>query len=265
MSGPPPRELAGFCLDCFLLARHAAPGHAGRPDGRAWEQTVSELLWRPGLPRRQHAGTIGLFGAEPASGAGHEVDGAGHGARAAIWIEAKARATLAKSDIAVFDMKCADFYRAAARHNPAATAAGRWWPVFVSSEPAGESVRRLCMSLGIVFCDPHSVALPVLLRVAAHPEADMHLPEVILAEAVRLFERPCRSMQERWQVSESGRSIVVALDGDPTAAMIADALYVQDELTCDLLDYFDLEEPGLLERRAIDLVLRFDRRARAAA
>jgi hypothetical protein len=265
VTATPPRELVGFCLDCFLLARHAPPGPTGRPDGRAWERAVSGLLWRPGLPRRQHAGTIGLFGAGSASGAGHEIDGAGHGARVGIWIEAKARAAVGKSDIAVFDMKCADLYRGAAHHNPDATRADAWWPLFVTSEPASEPVRRLCMSLGIVLCDPLRIPLPVLLRVAGNPEGDMHLPETMLAEAVRLFERPCSSMQERWQISNDGRSLVLALDGDPEATALADALYVQDTLTEDLLDYFDLEAPGQLEHRADELALRLARHARAAA
>jgi len=121
-----PPQLAGLCLDCFLLARYSPPSEVKRPDGRAWEQAVSSLLWRPGVHRRQHAGTIGLFGARSASGAGHEFDGAGHGPLVGIWIEAKARASIEKADIAVFDMKCADLYRSAAVQNPDATRAASW-------------------------------------------------------------------------------------------------------------------------------------------
>jgi len=260
----PPRELTGFCRDCFLLAREAPPGQAGRPDGRAWEQAVSGLLWRPGLSRRQHAGTVGLFGASGASGAGHEFDGAGHGPGAGIWIEAKARAALSKGDVAVFDMKCADLYKAAARHNADGTRDAAWWPVFVSSEPAPEPVRRLCLSLGIVLCDPKRLPVPVLLRAAAHPEADMDLPETLLAEAVRLFEPTCRPMQARWRIAEDGRSLILALDEELNATALGDALYVQDELTEEVLDYFDRELPGRLESRAADLALQLDRRARAA-
>lgn len=259
-----PPDLAGFCLDCFLLARYAPPGTAGRPDGRAWEQAVGSLLWRPGIHRRQHAGTIGLFGAGSASGAGHEIDGAGHGPSTGIWVEAKARSTVDKTDVAVFDMKCADLYKAAARHNPDATRSATWWPLVVSSEPVGEPVRRLCMSLGIVLCDPQRVPLPVLLRAAGNPDADMHLPETLLTETVRLFESPCRPMQERWSVSDCGRTLALALHEEPDAAALGDALYVQDELTGDLLDYFDIEAPGRLEDRAAHLALRLDRRARSA-
>ncbi len=259
------RQLAGFSLDCFLLARYAVPGLGGRPDGRAWEQAVSSLLWRPGIHRRQHAGTMGLLGSESASGARHEIDGAGHGPTTGIWIEAKARSGVDKSDIAVFDLKCADLYKAAARHNPNATRSARWWPVFVSSEPAGESVRRLCVSLGIVLCDPLRVPLPVLLRAAANPEADMYLSEALLAEAVRLFEIACRPMQDRWCISDCGRKLVLTLDAARGATAVGDALFVQDELTGDLLDYFDADAPGQLECRASELGERLELRARSAA
>jgi hypothetical protein len=73
----PLRRLNGFFSSCFLLARRGPPGHAGRPYGRAWGQALTDLLRRPGPPRRHHAGTIGLFGggsrtdAEPGGGLGN--------------------------------------------------------------------------------------------------------------------------------------------------------------------------------------------------
>ena len=44
------------------------------------------------------------------------------------WIESKARATLDKSDVAVFHLKCFDLYREAASEYPEQTAKARWWP-----------------------------------------------------------------------------------------------------------------------------------------
>lgn len=258
-----PLALAGFCRDCFLLARYAPPGEAGRPEGRAWEQAVSSLHWRPGVNRRQHAGTVGLFGRGTVSGANHEIDGAGHGPAVGIWIEAKARVALEKSDVAVFDLKCFDLYADAARSNPAASGGGAWWPVFVSSEPPCEAVRRLCMTLGIVLCDPTRLPLPTILRVAANPEPDLDLPETLIAEAVRLFESTCRPMQRRWSVEESGRRLVHDLTVTPRPATLGDAMFVQDELTAEILDYMELEAPGAFERRAGELAIRLDRRVRA--
>jgi hypothetical protein len=262
---PLPRELTGLCLDCFLLARYAPPGVEGRPDGRAWERAVSGLLWRPGLPRRQHAGTLGIFERGSASGAAHEIDGAGHGGSAGIWIEAKALEALDKSHVAVFDLKCWDLYTAAVQHDPGSTGRSCWWPLLVSSEPATDPVRRLCIALGIILCDPARMPLPVLLRGAAHPEADLLLPEVMLAEAVRLFSAPCRPIQERWPLSDNGEWLMRGLRDHLDARTIGDALYVQDELTADLLDYFDLDAPGALERRAEELTARLDRRTRELA
>ena len=147
------RTLAALAMDAFLLARYCSPGHSPA-SGRAWERAVSQLLWRPGFTRRQHAGVLGLFGRGSQSGARHEIDGAGQGPEIGAWIESKARTTLNKSDVAVFHLKCFDLYRAAASEYPEQTAQAKWWPLLVSSEPTGEAVRRICCDLGVVVCDP---------------------------------------------------------------------------------------------------------------
>jgi hypothetical protein len=257
-----PHEFARFCRDCFLLARVARPGENGQPQGRAWEQEVSSLLWRPGFNRRQHAGTLGLFGRGSASGAGHEIDGAGHGPDSGIWVEAKAGASIGNADVALFRFKCDDLYMANVRLDPTRTAAVRWWPVLVSSTPASDNVRRLCMASGIVLCDPAKLPLPTILRQAANPEADLHFSETLLAEAVRLFEPPCRSIQERWLVSEDGRKLEQAVAELPTAKAIADTIFIQDTLTADILDHMDLESPGSLDRIGAELAERLRGRVR---
>ena len=71
-------------------------------------------------------------------------------------------------------------------------------------------------------------------------------------------------MQARWKIAEDGRSLSLALDAELDATALGDALYVQDELTEELLDHLDRELPGRLERRGTDLALQLDRRARAA-
>lgn len=174
--------LASLTLDAFLLARFARPGD-GRPTGRAWEKAVSGLLWRPGFSRRQHAGMLGLFGRGSASGARHELDGAGQGYEIAAWIEAKACTVLDKTHVAVFHVKCFDLFRSAAAEHPEAIGSARWWPVLVSSEPAAEAARRVCCDLGIVLCDPQRIPLPALLHAAAKPNADDYLSEATLGRA----------------------------------------------------------------------------------
>lgn len=250
------QTLAALVMDAFLLARHCRPGHSSA-GGRAWERTVSQLLWRPSLSKRQHAGVLGLFGKGSKSGAHHEIDGAGQGAEIGIWIESKARTTLNKSDVSVFNLKCFDFYRAAASEYPEETAKARWWSLLVSSEPTGESVRRICYDLGVVLCDPQRLPLPALLFAASRPNADDFLPESHLSELVRLAEAACAPMQKRWRVDMDGKEVALRLD-NMDSTEIADLLFLQDELTEDFLDAFEVHAPGVLEKRGSDLVQRFE-------
>ena len=75
--------LADITLDAHLLARHAAV-NGPLPGGRAWERVIGQLLSRPGLSSRQHAGLTTLFGMPSASGCGHEIDGAARGWRGCV-------------------------------------------------------------------------------------------------------------------------------------------------------------------------------------
>lgn len=260
MTFPAPRDLLHeFCRDCFLLARASWAGPDSQPPGRDWEQAVGSLLWRPGFNRRQFAGTIGLFGHRSASGSSYELDAAALGPSAGVWVEAKSKATVSRQDVAYFRLKCDDLYLEALRHEVKRAAKARWWPVLVSSEPVSRAVRGLCAAHGIVLCDPEWLPLPVILKVAGNPEADLHLREGLLSEAVRLLEPACRSLQERWTLSQDGASLERPLSGTPTPRSIADTLFVQEELSGDILDYMDVEQPGKLERRGAFLAARLRR------
>ena len=250
------RAIAELAVDAFLLARHCSPGHSPA-SGRAWERAVSQLLWRPGFTRRQHAGVLGLFGRGSQSGARHEIDGAGQGPKIGAWVESKARATLSKSDVAVFHLKCFDLYRAAAAEYPEQTAEARWWSLLVSSEPTGEAVRRISCDLGVVVCDPQRLPLPALLFAASRPNADDYLSDTLLGELVRLAEAACVPIQQRWRLDISGRAVCLRLD-NMDSTEIADLLFLQDELTEDLLDAFEVHAPGVLDRRASALVERYE-------
>ena len=250
------RALAALTVDAFLLARHCSPGHS-QASGRAWERAVSQLLWRPVFTRRQHAGVLGLFGQGSQSGASHEIDGVGQGPRIAAWIESKARTKLNKSDIAVFHLKCFDLYRKAASQYPEQTAQARWWPLLVSSEPTSETVRRICCDLGVVICDPQRLPLPALLFAASRPNADDYLSETYLGELIRLAETACVPMQQRWRLDIDAKAVSLRLD-HMGSTEIADLLFLQDELTEDFLDVFEVHAPGVLDRRASALVERFE-------
>ncbi len=248
--------LASLAVDAFLLARFAGPGD-GRPSGRAWERAASQLLWRPGFVRRQHAGIIGLFGRGSRSGARHELDGAAQGNGLGVLIESKARAALDKSELAVFQLKCFDFYRALAAEHPDVIADERWWPLLISSDPTSDAIRRLSCSLGIVLCDPARMPLPALLYTAGRPQADQYLPDDQLGELVRLAERACLALQQQWRIDASSRAMVIGLDV-LTSDEIGDLLFLQDELTENLLDVFDLHAPGHLAQRGAALAERLE-------
>ena len=250
------RAIASLTVDAFLLARHCSPGHSPE-SGRAWQRAVSQLLWRPGFTRRQHAGVLGLFGRGSRSGARHEIDGVGQGPEIGAWIESKARITLDKSDVAVFHVKCFDLYREAVSEFPEQTSKARWWPLLVSSEPTGETVRRMCCDLGVAVCDPQRLPLPALLFAASRPNADDYLSEVHLGELVRLAELACAPMQQRWRLDIDKREVSLSLD-NIDSTQIEDLLFLQDELTEDFLDVFEVNAPGVLERRASALVERFE-------
>lgn len=242
-----PQPVASLAQDAFLLARYGGP-QGVRPGGRAWERAVSGLLVRPGLARRQHAGTLGLFGRRSASGAQHELDGAGQGDYAAVWLESKAREALDKADVAMFAFKCLDLYRQAAREHPKATASASWWPVLVSSEPTTESVRRSCITMGVVLCDPEWMPLPMLMRIAGKPTADMWIDEASLSEFVRLAEPLVAPLQKRFRVDTEANELRWSLR-EPMAREIGDLMFCQQELTADVFDTFDHESPGYFERR----------------
>ncbi|MEK6273165.1 MAG: hypothetical protein AABM42_11040 [Actinomycetota bacterium] len=221
---------------------------------------MSELLWRPGLHRRQHAGVLGLFGRASASGAPHELDGVGMGHELGVWLESKARAALEKSDVATFQLKCFDLYRAAAAEFPRNAAESEWWPVLVSSEDCAESVRRVCCATGIVLCEPSRFPLPALLHTAAKPQADEFLAEGALGELVRLGEPACQPMQDRWRIDADRRTITSRLD-TMSPRETGELLFLQDELSGDLLDAFDIDQPGHLERRGGRLAEQLERAA----
>ena len=64
-------------------------------------------------------------------------------------------------------------------------------------------------------------------------------------------------MQQRWHVDIDSRVVSLRLD-NMDSTEIGDLLFLQDELTEDLLDAFEVHAPGALDRRASALVERFE-------
>ena len=244
--------LAEFTLDAWLVAKFAPQSGGAILDGRTWERTVSGLLYRPGFTRRQGPGCLTLFGSPSASGVNHEIDGAADGWRGTVIVESKAIAGgISKGDVALFHYKVMDYYQ----KKIATASAENWWPTLCSATPSSMPARAAAISLGVLVSDPGRLPLPVLVRAASRPAADMYLPEAQLQEVVRLGERALQPVQERW----SYRAETGEISFNPrrwTDADISDALWLEDELSECLIGLYDKHRPGMLENRAKHLIWR---------
>jgi len=122
-----------------------------------------------------------------------------------------------------------------------------WWQLMVSAGPVADPIRRLCVQEGVILCDPVNLPIPVLLQIASKPISDQFLDGVKLAEIVRLGERACEPLQDRWQLQHNGTLNFCARRWG--ADDIDDLLWLQNELTGDVLDLYDTYRPGRLEKR----------------
>ena len=241
--------LAEFSLDSWLLARSSHETRSSPVDGRAWEGATGDLLRRAPLPNRQRAGLTTLFGVEAASGVAHELDACAAGGGTLMVVECKSQTSgVAKADAALFHEKTLDFFCA----KPGHFHNQRWWRVVASSTPVSHSVRAFCISLGLVLTEPDHLPLPVVLRVASRPGADMHLREALLQDTVRLAEHALIPLQDKWKYDAQADAIRFQ-PATPAADEIQDLLWLQDELGSDILDLYDLHRPrhtGTSNRKA---------------
>jgi hypothetical protein len=242
--------LANFALDTWLLARFSPQLGGALLDGTTWQRTIAGLLHLPGFMRRQGPGSLTLFGVTSASGVPHEIDSAADSWRGSFIVECKATAGgISKADAALFHHKVMDFY---ARKIETA-AHERWWRFLCGTTPTQWAARATAISLGLLVCDPGRIPLPVLVRAASRPMADMHLPEALLQEIVRLGERALCPQQARWPYHV--RSGEISFNpGYWSDEEIKDLLWLEDELSGRLLDLYEKHRPGSLERRATELI-----------
>jgi len=242
--------LANFTLDVWLVAKFSTQLGGTPLDGRTWERTVAGLLYRPGFTRRQGPGSLTLFGSASASGVYHEIDSAADSWRGSFIVECKANACgISKADAALFHFKVMDFYERKIK-----TAANeKWWRFLCGTTPTPSAARAAAISLGLLVCDPGRLPLPVLIRAASRPGADMHLPEALLQEIVRLGERALCPQQARWPYCV--RSGVISFNPAYWSdSEIKDLLWLEDELSGYLLDLYEKHRPGALEHRAMNLI-----------
>ena len=240
-----PDALAELALDAWLLGQVGRSSSGALVDGRVWERAVANLLWRPGFSHRQGPGTTILFGFCPGSGIRHEIDAAAASRDGSVILECKSqRSGISKADAALFHEKTLDFYCG----QPHAVGHERWWRLMVSSSPVSEAVRAFCIQLGLILCDPVRLPLPVVIRTAGRPSADLYLHETLLQEVLRVGEAALIPMQDRWAYDPDTHEIRFkpqVLKADE----IGDLLWLQDELGSDIHDLYELYHPGMLERR----------------
>jgi hypothetical protein len=180
----------------------------------------------------------------------HEIDGAASSLGGSLVLECKAsEGGITKADAALFHFKIMDFYR----ENIQMTSREKWWPLLCGSDVTSFSGRASAISLGLLICDPGRLPLPVLVRAAGLPMADIYLPQILLQEIVRLGERALLSLQARWRYRAQYREICFDA-GDWKKNEIHDLLWLEDELSCSLLEWFDRHRPGVLEERAMKLL-----------
>jgi hypothetical protein len=192
----------------------------------------------------QQAGLHLLWGERAASGARHEIDAACRRDAAAYLIEAKAKAGLTKADLAVFELKVSDYYFSRWR----SISSHAWWPILSTSGRADDGCRRLAAHRSIILCDPERLPLPVLYHHAAHPAARTHLPETLCRELVRLAPRALQTLQERYVPDTA--SGCLRLEPCPyTTSDLDELLFLQTELTDEVLTRYDRHAPGRLEGR----------------
>jgi hypothetical protein len=197
----------------------------------------------------QRAGVHVLWGLRAASGTRHELDAASRRGGSAYLIEAKATACLTKADFAVFELKASDYYFA--RWRDARSHA--WWMILSSAGGADDAVRRLAAHRAIVLVEPERLPLPVLYHHAIHPAARAQFPGTLCREFVRLAPRSVQALQERFVPDlASGRLL---LEPCPyTIIELDDLLFLQSEMTDEVLARYDRLAPGRLEARAARLL-----------
>jgi hypothetical protein len=115
---------------------------------------------------------------------------------------------------------------------------------------------------GVILCDPQRLALPVLYHHATHPSSAGALPPTLISELRRLAPRALQTLQERYRGDPAEG--VLRLNPDPYSAdELSDLLYLQDELTDEVLARYDRLAPGRLERRGVKLAQALARARRA--
>jgi len=204
-----------------------------------------------GMGPRQGPGSLTLFGQGSASGLCHEIDGACAGRRWTLMHEAKAYSGggPSKGDLFCFDRKTFDLFINRRR----AGEDGEHWRAIVSARPLDDGLRKYCYLYSIVAVDPGLIPLPMLIAMAARPNADLYFDDRVLGELVRLGEIACGPLESRY-APEGRHRLCLDLLQIMTSTDLDDLLWLQREVTNDLLEIVDQEQPGYFEELATDML-----------
>jgi hypothetical protein len=191
-----------------------------------------------------------LFGTRSASGLGHELDGCGARGSSTLILEAKAYGGHgpSKEDLMFFDRKTFDLYVARRR----AGEEGPHYRVLASTLGMERSVRKYCYLYGIIAVEPDLLPLPVLLQIAGRSAARRFFQGGLLSDFLRLGTAACGPLESRF-VPEGRNHLRFDISLLPEQDL-EDLLWLQQELSADVLELVDQERPGHFEGRADQLI-----------
>jgi hypothetical protein len=244
--------VADFSEAAYLLARFHPPALTGAAGGRVWERWAVETLGDSGAWVRQGPGQLKLFGIRSASGLCHELDGCGARGSTTAILETKAVGARgpSKEDVMFFDRKTFDLYVARRR----AGEVGPHYRLLVSTRGMDAAVRKYCYLYSVIAVDPDLLPLPMLIRIVGRPAARQFFQCGILSDFLRLATSACGPLESRF-VPDGPNHLRFDISTLPDKEL-EDLLWLQEELTGDILELIDVDKPGHFEERADQLIHR---------
>lgn len=125
-------------------------------------------------------------------------------------------------------------------------------PLLATAGAVSESARRLAIHRSVILCDSSRLPLPVLYHHATHTATLDQLPEDLRRELALLAPRAIGPLQQRY-LARADLGGLLLQPRPYTSDEIDDLLFIQDELTDNVLDRYDRLASGRLEARAARL------------
>jgi hypothetical protein len=153
-----------------------------------------------------------------------------------------------KEDLMFFDRKTFDLYVARRR----AGEQGPHYRVLASTQSMDPAVRKYCFLYGIIAVEPDVLPLPLLIRMSSRPAARRFFQRGLLPDFLRLGAAGCGPLESRF-VPEGRNYLRFDISLLPEQDL-EDLLWLQQELSANVLELVDQERPGHFEGRADDLI-----------